>query len=138
MKIERTLLIVKPDGVVRGLVGEVLVRVERKGYRVEKIKSMKMDRDFAERHYAEHKGELYYSDLIEYITEGPVVVAIISGENSIENVRRILGQTDPLKARPGSIRGAYATSVTRNLVHGSDSTESAAHEIALFFPEMAD
>jgi nucleoside-diphosphate kinase len=136
MNIERTLLIIKPDGVARGLVGEVLVRIERKGYRIEQIKSLTMDSDIAHRHYAEHKGEPFYDNLINYITEGPLIVAVISGENSIENVRKIMGATDPLNATPGSIRGAYATSVTRNLVHGSDSTESAAREIALFFPEI--
>jgi nucleoside-diphosphate kinase len=136
MGIERTLLIVKPDGVSRGLVGDVLLRVERKGYRIEEIKSMTMERDLAEKHYAEHKGEQYYDNLIDYITEGSVVIAIISGENSIENLRKIMGATDPLDATAGSIRGAYATSVTRNLVHGSDSNESAAREIALFFPEI--
>jgi len=135
MNIERTLLIVKPDGVSRGLVGDVLLRVERKGYRIEQIKSLTMDRDLAGRHYAEHEGEPFYDKLIDYITEGPVVVAIISGENSIENLRKIMGATDPLDATAGSIRGAYATSVTRNLVHGSDSPESAAREIALFFPD---
>lgn len=135
MNIERTLLIVKPDGVSRGLVGDVLLRVERKGYRIEKIKSLTMDRDLAVRHYAEHEGEPFYDKLIDYITEGPVVVAIISGENSIENLRKIMGATDPLDATAGSIRGAYATSVTRNLVHGSDSPEGAAREIALFFPD---
>lgn len=133
MKTQRTLLIVKPDGVARGLVGELLVRVERKGYRIERMKTLTMTREFAEKHYAEHKGRPFYDDLIEYITEGPVVVAVISGENAIENVRVIMGPTDPLEATPGSIRGAYATSVTRNLVHGSDSEESAEREIALFF-----
>ncbi len=135
MNIERTLLIIKPDGVARGLVGEVLVRIERKGYRIEQIKSLTMDKDTAETHYAEHRGEPFYENLIGYITEGPLVVAIVSGENSIENLRKIMGSTDPLNATAGSIRGAYATSVTRNLVHGSDSSESAAREIALFFPD---
>lgn len=135
MRFERTLLIVKPDGVSRGLVGEILVRVERKGYTVEKIQGMVISRELAERHYAEHKGKPFYDDLIEYITEGLSVIAVVGGENAIESVRVVMGPTDPLEATPGSIRGAYATSVTRNLVHGSDSTESAAREIALFFPE---
>lgn len=134
MRFERTLLIVKPDGVSRGLVGEILVRVERKGYTVEKIQGMVISRELAERHYAEHKGKPFYDDLIEYITEGLSVIAVVGGENAIESVRVVMGPTDPLEATPGSIRGAYATSVTRNLVHGSDSTESAAREIALFFP----
>ena len=135
MRIERTLLIVKPDGVDRGLVGELLVRVERKGYRIERMKTLVMTRELAEKHYGEHRGKPFYDELIEYITEGTIVLAVISGENAIENVRVIMGPTDPLEATPGSIRGSYATSVTRNLVHGSDSVESAAREIALFFPE---
>jgi len=133
MKVERTLVIVKPDGVARGLAGEILSRIERKGFRIERMKMLTMDRELAERHYAEHKGEPFYDELIDYITEGPLVVAVILGENAIENVRVIMGATDPLDATPGSIRGAYATSVTRNLVHGSDSPESADREISLFF-----
>lgn len=135
MATERTLLIIKPDGVARGLVGEILQRVERKGYTVEKIQGMVITREVAEKHYAEHEGKPFYDDLIEYITEGLSVVAVIRGQNAVESVRVVMGPTDPLEATPGSIRGAYATSVTRNLVHGSDSLESAAREIALFFPE---
>ena len=135
MAMEQTLLIVKPDGVSRGLVGEVLARIERKGYRIEKIEGKVIDRDLAERHYAEHKGKPFFEELIEYITSGLSVIMVIRGENAIENVRVIMGPTNPLDATPGSIMGAYATSVTRNLVHGSDSQESAAREIALFFPE---
>lgn len=135
MAIERTLLIVKPDGVARGLVGEILQRVERKGYTIEMIKGMVIPRELAEKHYAEHQGKPFYDDLIDYITEGLSVLAVIKGQNAIESVRVVMGPTDPLEATPGSIRGAYATSVTRNLVHGSDSLESAAREIALFFPE---
>jgi nucleoside-diphosphate kinase len=135
MAFERTLLIVKPDGVARGLVGEVLVRVERKGYRIEKIKSEVIDKELAETHYAEHKGKPFYDDLIDYITGGLSVIAVIAGENTIESLRVVMGPTDPLEATPGSIRGAYATSVTHNLVHGSDSPESAEREIELFFPE---
>ena len=135
MAMEQTLLIVKPDGVSRGLVGEVLARIERKGYRIEKIEGKVIDRDLAERHYAEHKGKPFFEELIEYITSGLSVIMVIRGENASENVRVIMGPTNPLDATPGSIRGAYATSVTRNLVHGSDSQESAAREIALFFSE---
>jgi nucleoside-diphosphate kinase len=135
MTIERTLLIVKPDGVARGLVGEILQRVERKGYTIEKIHGMVIPRELAEKHYAEHQGKPFYDDLIGYITEGLSVIAVIKGQNAVESVRVVMGPTDPLEATPGSIRGAYATSVTRNLVHGSDSLESAAREIALFFPE---
>jgi nucleoside-diphosphate kinase len=135
MAFERTLLIVKPDGVARGLVGEVLVRVERKGYHIERIKGEVIKRELAERHYAEHKGKDFYDDLIDYVTSGLSVLAVIAGENTIESLRVVMGPTDPLEATPGSIRGAYATSVTHNLVHGSDSPESAEREIVLFFPE---
>lgn len=138
MNIERTLLIIKPDGVARGLVGEVLVRIERKGYRIEQVKSLTMDKDTAETHYAEHRGEPFYENLIGYITEGPLVVAIVSGENSIENLRKIMGATDPLNATAGSIRGAYATSVTRNLVHGSDSPRAPHARLPFSFPIRAD
>jgi len=135
MKIERTLLIIKPDGVERGLIGEVLVRVERKGFKIEKIKYFQLDRELAGRHYVEHQGKPFYEELIDYITDGPSLVAVISGENAISMLRRIMGPTDPLDATPGSIRGGFATSVTRNIVHGSDSEASAEREIALFFPE---
>jgi nucleoside-diphosphate kinase len=135
MAFERTLLIVKPDGVARGLVGEVLMRVERKGYHIEKIKGEVIERKLAETHYAEHKGKPFYDDLINYITSGLSVIAVIAGENTIESLRVIMGPTDPVEATPGSIRGAYATSVTHNLVHGSDSAQSAEREIELFFSE---
>jgi nucleoside-diphosphate kinase len=135
MAFEKTLLIIKPDGVARGLVGEILMRIERKGYHIERIKGEVLARDLAEKHYAEHKGKPFYDDLIDYITDGLSVVGVIAGENTIESLRVIMGPTDPLEATPGSIRGAYATSVTHNLVHGSDSPESAEREIALFFPE---
>ena len=133
MVIERTLLIIKPDGVTRGLVGEILVRVERKGYRIERMEGKVIDRELAAQHYREHKGKSFYDELLDYITEGLAILAVIKGENAIENLRVIMGATDPLDATPGSIRGAYATSVTRNLVHGSDSAESAVREINLFF-----
>jgi nucleoside-diphosphate kinase len=133
MDSEQTLLIIKPDGVRRGLVGEILARVERKGYRLENMTEMTISKELASRHYREHEGKPFYDDLIEYITGGPSVVVIVRGENTIENLRMIMGSTDPLDATPGSIRGAYATSVTHNLVHGSDSPESAEREIRLFF-----
>jgi len=135
MGVESTLLIIKPDGVSRGLVGEILTRVERKGYKIDRIEGVTIDRALAEKHYGEHKGKDFYDDLIEYITSGMSVVAIIRGENAIENLRFLMGATNPLDATPGSIGGAYATSVTHNMVHGSDSANSAAREIELFFPE---
>lgn len=137
MGVESTLLIIKPDGVSRGLVGEILTRVERKGYKIDRIEGVTIDRALAERHYGEHKGKDFYDDLIDYITSGMSVVAIIRGENAIENLRFLMGATNPLDATPGSIRGAYATSVTHNMVHGSDSADSAAREIELFFPESS-
>ncbi|MBU1671730.1 MAG: nucleoside-diphosphate kinase [Actinobacteria bacterium] len=133
MAVEQTLIIIKPDGVARGLVGEIIARIERKGQRVTKIKGVHIDRALAEKHYAEHRGKPFYEPLLEYITEGLSVIAVMEGDNAIESARVIMGPTDPLEATPGSIRGGYATSVTRNLVHGSDSPESAAREIALFF-----
>jgi len=133
IRIERTLLIVKPDGVDRRLVGGILSRIERKGYTIECMKTITIDRELAEKHYAEHKGEPFYDKLISYITSGPAVVAVISGEGCVGGLRYLMGNTDPLKAAPGTIRGDYATNVTKNLIHGSDTLENAEREIALFF-----
>lgn len=132
---ERTLLIIKPDGVARRLVGGILTRIERKGYKIDCMRMMKIDTDLAERHYHEHEGQPYYNKLINYITRGPVVVAVISGEGCIGGLRYLMGDTDPLKAAPGTIRGDYATNVTKNLIHGSDTLETAEREISLFFPQ---
>ena len=133
IEIERTLLIVKPDGVDRRLVGGILSRIERKGYTIECMKTITIDRELAEKHYAEHKGQPFYDKLISYITSGPAVVAVISGEGCVGGLRYLMGNTDPLKAAPGTIRGDYATNVTKNLIHGSDTLENAEREIALFF-----
>ncbi|MCG2795023.1 MAG: nucleoside-diphosphate kinase [Actinomycetia bacterium] len=133
IRIERTLLIVKPDGVDRRLVGGILSRIERKGYTIECMKTITIDRELAEKHYAEHKGKPFYDKLISYITSGPAVVAVISGEGCVGGLRYLMGNTDPLKAAPGTIRGDYATNVTKNLIHGSDTLENAEREIALFF-----
>lgn len=132
---ERTLLLIKPDGVERRLVGIILARIERKGYYIERMRMVQIDRELAERHYVFHEGKPFYEKLINYITSGRLVAAVISGEGSINGLRYIMGSTDPLEAAPGTIRGDYATNVTMNLVHGSDSIESAAREISLFFPE---
>lgn len=132
---ERTLLIIKPDGVSRGLIGEVISRIERKGYRIEKMKMMKIGKELAERHYAEHRDKPFFDDLVSFITSGPVVVAILAGEGCIAGFREMMGETNPRNATPGTIRGDLATEITRNIVHGSDSYESARREIALFFPE---
>lgn len=132
---ERTLLIVKPDGVDRRLVGDILSRIERKGYTIECMKTISIDRKLAEVHYAEHKGKPFYEKLIRYIISGPAVVAVISGEGCVGGLRYLMGNTDPLTAAPGTIRGDFATNVTKNLIHGSDTLENAEREIALFFSD---
>ncbi len=132
---ETTLLIIKPDAVRRGLVGEVLSRIERKGLRIDAIRAERIDRDLANRHYAEHRDKTFFDELVDFITSGDVVVAKVSGPDAISVLRAIMGATDPAKAAPGTIRGDYGTVITHNLVHGSDSAESARGELALFFPE---
>jgi nucleoside-diphosphate kinase len=132
---ESTLLIVKPDGVRRGLVGEVLRRVEAKGLRIDAMRLMTIDRATAEEHYGEHVDKPFFGELVDFITSGPVVVARISGEQAIVAWRTLMGPTDPLEAPPGSIRGDFATVIGENVVHGSDSEVSARRELALFFPE---
>jgi nucleoside-diphosphate kinase len=134
---ERTLVLVKPDGVARGLVGEVLGRLERKGYRVVALEQRTLTREVAQAHYAEHAGKPFFGPLIEFITSGPLVAAVAEGPRAIETWRTMMGPTDPVKAPSGTVRGDYGLVVTENLVHGSDSPESAAREIALFFPDLA-
>jgi nucleoside-diphosphate kinase len=130
---ERTLAIVKPDAVQRRLVGEIIGRFERKGLRIVALKMIHMDRSLAERHYAVHNGKPFYEDLIEFITSSPVVVLALEGPRVIQALRNMMGATNPLDASPGSIRGDYATEITFNLVHGSDSPETAERELSLFF-----
>ena len=132
---ERTLIIVKPDGVQRGLVGEVISRFERRGLRMVALKMIQMTTELAERHYAIHKGKPFYAGLIDYITSGPVVVMVWEGNNAIEVARRTMGATRPAEADPGTIRADFGLEVGRNLVHGSDGMETAAVEVALFFSE---
>jgi nucleoside-diphosphate kinase len=134
MAAESTLLIVKPDGVRRGLVGEVLRRVEGKGLSIAELRMMTIGRELAERHYAEHVEKPFFDELVAFITSGPVVVARIEGERAIEIWRTIMGPTNPVAAPPGTIRGDLATLITENVVHGSDSGESAERELNLFFP----
>jgi nucleoside-diphosphate kinase len=134
--IERTLVLVKPDGVSRGLAGDVLSRIERKGLRLVALELRSIDRQTADRHYAEHREKPFFGSLVEFITSGPVVAAVVEGPRAVEAFRQLAGATDPLKAAPGSIRGDYALEVQDNIVHGSDSAESAAREIALFFPDL--
>ena len=131
---ERTLVLVKPDGVSRGLVGEVISRIERKGLTLAALELRAVDRALAEQHYAEHNGKPFFESLLEFITSGPLVAAIVDGPRAIEAFRQLAGATDPVKAATGSIRGDHALEVQFNIVHGSDSPESAKREIDLWFP----
>jgi nucleoside-diphosphate kinase len=135
MTIEATLLIVKPDGVQRGLVGEILRRVEAKGLSIDALDMRRIDRSTAEGHYGEHRDKPFFEELVGFITSGPVVVGRLVGEDAITCWRTIMGPTDPVEAPPGSIRGDFATEIGRNIVHGSDSPESAARELKLFYGE---
>lgn len=130
---EETLVIVKPDAVKRGLIGEILTRLQRKSLRIAEMRLMRVDGDLAERLYAEHREKAFFSELVEFITSGDVVVARISGESAIPVVRGLMGATDPAQAAPGTIRGDFGLAITQNLVHGSDSPESAKRELDLFF-----
>jgi len=134
---ERTLVLVKPDGVRRGLVGEVVGRIERKGFTLAALDLRVMDRETIELHYAEHEGKPFYAPLVEFMTSAPVVAMIVEGERVIESFRVLAGTTDPIKAAPGTIRGDLATITRENIVHGSDSSESAEREIKNFFPQHA-
>jgi len=130
---QETLVIVKPDAVRRGLIGEVLARVEREGLRITEMRMMVMDRALAEQHYEEHTDKPFFSDLVSFITSGPIVVARVEGEDAVAAVRTLMGPTDPADAPPGTIRGDFGKEITENLVHGSDSPESAKRELDLFF-----
>ena len=130
---ERTFVMVKPDGVQRGLVGEIVSRFESRGFRICGTKMMKIPRELAERHYGEHEGKPFYEPLLAYITSGPVVCMVLEGENAVAVVRSMMGKTNPQDATPGTIRGDLAQVTGRNVIHGSDSSESAKREINLFF-----
>ncbi len=130
---ERTLVIIKPDGVQRGLIGPILTRFENRGLRIVAMKFMQIDRDLAERHYDIHKGKFFYEDLVQYITSGPVVVMVLEGTEAIKVIRAMVGATRPYEAAPGTIRGDYALTGLRNLIHASDSPDTAKSEIDLFF-----
>ena len=132
---ESTLLIIKPDAVRRGLVGEILSRLERKGLRIDAMRAMQIDRDLAQKQYAEHTEKPFFGELVDFITSGDVIVAKVSGREAISVLRGLMGATDPAKAAQGTIRGDLGIQITENLVHGSDSPESAARELALFFPD---
>ncbi len=134
---ERTLVLVKPDGVARGLVGEVIARIERKGLRLVALELRTVSRQVAEQHYAEHAEKPFFGDLLEFITSGAAVAAVVEGQRAISAFRQLAGGTDPVdKATPGSIRGDFALETQFNLVHGSDSADSAKREIALWFPQL--
>ncbi|MEG6520637.1 nucleoside-diphosphate kinase [Desulfotomaculum sp. 1211_IL3151] len=130
---ERTYLMVKPDGVQRGLVGKIISKFEQKGYKIVGLKMMKISRAVAEKHYGEHQGKPFFAGLVDFITSGPVVAMVVEGKEVIATAREMMGATNPLKAADGSIRGTYGVDVGRNIIHGSDSLESAAREIAIFF-----
>lgn len=139
MSIEQTLVLVKPDGVRRALVGEIIRRIEAKGYEIKNLKMLNVNLSTLEKHYGEHKGKPFYEPLLEFMQSGPIVALIVEGNRAIEGFRSLAGATDPTLAAPGTIRGDLArdqgTKVVQNLVHGSDSVESANREISIFFPE---
>jgi nucleoside-diphosphate kinase len=132
---QSTLLIIKPDAVRRDLIDEIIARVESQGLRIESHRRMRIDRDLAERHYAEHREKPFFGELVAFITSGDVIVAKVSGPEAISVLRTLMGATDPAKADPGTIRRDYGKEITENLVHGSDSPESAERELTLYFPE---
>ena len=135
MAVQSTLLIIKPDAMRRGLAGEIISRLEGKGLRIEAMRVVQIDRELAQRHYAEHSEKPFFVELVEFITSGDVIVAKVTGPEAISVLRALMGATDPAKADPGTIRGDFGKEITQNLVHGSDSPESAQRELALFFPD---
>ena len=134
---ERTLVLIKPDGVARNLIGEVLGRIERKGLRIVALELRTLDRATAEAHYAEHVDKPFFASLVDFITSGPLVAAVVEGPDAIVQWRAMMGATNPVNAAPGTIRGDLASVMQENVTHGSDSPESAAREVALFFPGLA-
>jgi len=135
MAVQSTLLIIKPDAMRRGLAGEIISRLEGKGLRIEAMRVVQIDRELAQRHYAEHSEKPFFAELVEFITSGDVIVAKVTGPEAISVLRALMGATDPAKADPGTIRGDFGKEITQNLVHGSDSPESAKRELDLFFPD---
>jgi nucleoside-diphosphate kinase len=133
----RTLILIKPDAFERGLTGEVLDRFERKGLRITALTLLRADEEIANRHYAEHTDKPFFGELVEFITRGPLVAAVLEGHEAVAAARQLIGATNPIEAAPGSIRGDYGLEVTFNLVHGSDSDESAVREIGIWFPDLA-
>lgn len=133
---DRTLILVKPDAFARSLTGEIIARFERKGLRIVALRHMTVTRELAERHYAEHQSKPFFGELVDFITSGPLVAMVLAGGDAVKAARQLIGATNPLDAAPGSIRGDFAIEMGQNMVHGSDSPESAAREAALFFPEL--
>jgi nucleoside-diphosphate kinase len=134
---DRTLILVKPDAFARSLTGEIIARFERKGLRIVALRHMTVSPDLAEHHYAEHAEKPFFGELVRFITSGPIVAMMLEGAHAVKAARQAIGATDPLEAAPGSIRGDFAIEMGQNMVHGSDSAESASREAALFFPELA-
>jgi nucleoside-diphosphate kinase len=133
---DRTLILVKPDAFARSLTGEIIARFERKGLRLVALRHMTMSRELAEQHYAEHAERPFFGELVDFITSGPLVAMVLEGQDAVKAARQAIGATNPLEAAPGSIRGDFAIEMGQNMVHGSDSAESAARESGLFFPEL--
>jgi nucleoside-diphosphate kinase len=134
--LQRTLVLIKPDAVRRGLVGEIVGRLERKGFTILAMELRTLDRATATQHYAEHDGKPFFPNLVDFIVGGPLVSLVVEGHRAVESVRTLMGVTDPVASAPGSIRGDYALEIGQNLVHGSDSPDAAAREVALFFPTL--
>jgi nucleoside-diphosphate kinase len=133
---DRTLILVKPDAFARNLTGEIIARFERKGLRIAALKYMTMDLGLAQQHYGEHEGKPFFEELVTFITSGPLVAMVLEGDEAVRAARQVIGATNPLEAAPGSIRGDFAVEVGQNMVHGSDSPESAEREAKLFFPDL--
>jgi nucleoside-diphosphate kinase len=134
---ERTLILIKPDAFARGLSGEIIARFERKGLRIVALSLLTLGEELAAKHYAEHEGKGFYDELVTFISSGPLVAMVLESDQAVAAARQVIGATDPLKATTGSIRGDFAIEVGQNMVHGSDSPESGAREVALFFPDLA-
>jgi nucleoside-diphosphate kinase len=133
MTVERTLVLVKPNGVARGLIGEIVARFERRGFTLAAARMLQVDRDLATRHYQEHVGKPFFEELVAFITSGPIMAMVVEGPAAVKVVRSMMGSTNPIDAAPGTIRGDYALDMGENVVHGSDSVDSAEREIALYF-----
>jgi len=132
---QRTLVLIKPDAIERGLAGEIIARLERKGLKMVAMRMLQMDKAMAERHYAIHEDKPFFPTLVDFITSSPIIAAVVEGKKAVEVVRRMMGETDPLQAAPGTIRGDFGLDIGQNLIHGSDSEENAQQEISLFFSE---